>query len=116
MKKILFGLSISAALICGETKIPEGAVKVEPYTYRYTDAKGNKWIYRETPFGVVKKEDTPEQQVKDNSTPVKVTQTGDSVKFEKKTPFGIHTWTKKLSELTADDKALLEKSQAAEKR
>ena len=34
--------------------IPAGAVQTAPYWYRFTDRSGKVWIYRETPFGVVR--------------------------------------------------------------
>jgi hypothetical protein len=37
--------------------VPAGAERVDAYTYRYTDAKGTTWIYRQTPFGYSKYED-----------------------------------------------------------
>ena len=42
------------------TEIPASAVQIEPGAYRYTDAKGKKWILFQTPFGIAKKEDTGE--------------------------------------------------------
>ena len=73
-------------------KIPEGAKQIEPYLYSYTDPQGKKWVYRETPFGVVKWEDKPSAApVIDNSSPVVITDLGDSVRFQWKTPFGDQT-------------------------
>ena len=40
------------------------------------------------------------------SQPIAVTDLGDSFRFEKKTPFGASTWTRKKSELTDEEKAL----------
>src|SRR5438445_10964194 len=42
-----------------EITLPAEAVEIAPYTYRYTDNQGKKWIYRKTPFGVVRSEDRP---------------------------------------------------------
>ncbi len=38
--------------------IPADAVKDADGDYHYTDAQGKKWIYRKTPFGVSRMEDT----------------------------------------------------------
>jgi hypothetical protein len=38
-------------------EIPAGAVETDPGTFTYTDPQGKKWIYRKTPFGVVRMED-----------------------------------------------------------
>jgi len=76
--------------------IPAGATEVEPFLYRYQDTDGKKWLYRQTPFGIVKMEDKPAAAViEDHSNPVTVTDQGESVKFEKNTPFGRQSWTRK---------------------
>jgi len=90
--------------------IPAGATLVEPFTYRYTDSDGKVWMYRQTPFGISKWEEasTPAQPpVAAKSEPVKVTDLGDSFRFEKKTPFGGGSWVRKKTELTDEEKALV---------
>ena len=47
----------SAPAKATEITIPAGAVEIEPYMYRYTDAAGKNWIYRKTPFGVMRLEE-----------------------------------------------------------
>lgn len=90
-------------------KIPAGAREVEPYTYAYTDAAGHQWMYRQTPFGVTKWQpsDVPPPRATPQSNPVTVTDLGDSFRFERRTPFAQNVWTKKKSELSADEKELL---------
>lgn len=88
--------------------IPAGAVLVEPFVYRYTDSNGKIWMYRQTPFGISKWEEsaTPAPQAPPaKSEPVVVTDLGDSFRFEKKTPFGAGTWVRKKTELTDEEKA-----------
>lgn len=94
--------------------IPAGAKEVEPNIYRYTDSNGKTWNYRRTPFGITKWDDAalpsqpaPESAAQDKTNPVTVTDLGDSYRFEKKTPFGGATWTRKKTELTDDDKDIL---------
>jgi hypothetical protein len=99
--------------------IPDGAKLVEPNLYRYTDSDGKTWNYRQTPFGISKWEETsapaaqpaPESS-HDKSAPVVVTDLGDRYRFEKKTPFGQSSWTRKKSELTDEEKALTRDQQA----
>jgi hypothetical protein len=103
------------------TSIPAGAKLVEPNLYRYTDAGGKTWLYRQTPFGISRSEDTggsgaepapqsaPQSNLKGEA--VAVTDLGDSYRFEKKTPFGQTTWTRKKSELSDEEKALAGGSQ-----
>jgi hypothetical protein len=97
-----------------ELKIPAGATMVDPNTYNYTDAKGKKWIYRKTPFGVARLEDKP-APADAVSTPrgagITATLDGDNVRFERPGPFGIYRWQKKKSDLDDDERAALERAQ-----
>jgi hypothetical protein len=91
-------------------KIPDGAKELEPYLYSYTDPQGKKWLYRQTPFGVVKWEDKPAAPaIIDNTNPVVITDLGDSVRFQWKTPFGDQKWVRKKSELTEEEKAMIKR-------
>lgn len=103
--------------VAATLSIPSGATEVEPYLYRYQDKDGKKWLYRQTPFGIVKTEDKPAAPVvEDNSNPVAVTDQGDSVKFTKKTPFGVQTWTRKKTDLSDEEKALIQDRPTGEKQ
>ncbi len=90
-------------------KIPADAKEVQPYTYSYTDASGNKWMYRQTPFGVTKWRDSdiPKPTMPEQPNPVSATDLGDSVRFERKTPFGQFVWTRKKTEMSSDEKGLI---------
>lgn len=94
-------------------RIPDGAKQVEPYLFSYTDPQGKKWLYRQTPFGVVKWEDKPASNapVVDNTPAPVITDLGDSVRFQYKTPFGEQKLVRKKSELTDDEKALIQRDQ-----
>jgi hypothetical protein len=97
------------------TEIPAGAVQFEPGSYHYTDAKGKKWILRPTPFGIAKIEDTgvPAKKYEDHSLDnAKVTEDGDSVKFERPGPFGMYKWEKKKADLDPGEKAAWEREKA----
>ena len=86
--------------------IPKGAKEIEPYTYRYIDKAGKKWIYRQTPFGVTRFEDKPSEKiVQDAAEETKVTEEGDSLRFERKTPFGTTHWVRKKTELSDVEQA-----------
>lgn len=129
--KTLLLLAVPLALVCGAEKktaakpavtqpaakqaatlLPKEAVLVAPYTYKYTDSAGNKWLYRQTPFGLVKMEDKPAPAVIENvdANPTVATDLGESVKFERKTPFGMQNWTKKKTDLTDEEKAVVARS------
>jgi hypothetical protein len=112
--------------------IPASAVKVDDTNYRYTDAAGKTWMYKKTPFGIAKIEegaaappaaapvpgkpadaspfgklttDTPE--VRTN-----VKDSGDSLQFERATPFGTQKWTRKKAELNDEERAMWERQKA----
>jgi hypothetical protein len=99
-----------------EVTIPAGAVEVEPYTYRYTDAQGKKWIYRKTPFGIsraeVKAVEDPkaEDAKKDERARLIDTTTavedGDTIRFERPGPFGVGKWQRKKTELNEVEHAV----------
>ncbi len=177
--KIAIMILSGAALVCGQQKadparssgqatvIPAGAERVDAYTYRYTDAKGKTWMYRQTPFGISKYEDPDSgkaasadsqsgvklpsgaQKIDDSSyryrdaqgktwiytrtpfgfsrseegaakpvevvaetNPVKVRDLGDSYEFVKSSPFGQSRWTRKKSELTPDEREMVNHGQA----
>ncbi len=96
--------------------VPKGANRVESNLYRYTDAQGRTWLYRQTPFGVSKWEDKPTQQASVAEKPATVVRDlGDTVEFQRQTPFGISKWTSKKSELTEEEKDLLAASRGTDK-
>jgi hypothetical protein len=99
-----------------EVTIPAGAVEVEPYTYRYTDAQGKKWIYRKTPFGISRAEDKAADELKaedakkeesarliDATTAV---EDGDTIRFERSGPFGVAKWQRKKTQLNEVEHAV----------
>ena len=99
--------------------IPADAVQDADGDYRYTDGGGKKWIYRKTPFGVERLEDTPERAAAKTAAAsgagIKATEVGDMVRFERVGPFGLWKWEKKKSELDETEKAALQNSQANNK-
>ena len=95
--------------------LPADAVRIEPGSYRHKDKDGKVWIYRETPFGVVryeeeaKKKEVPARGSK-SGTVIQAFDEGDSVRFERPGPFGPYKWTRKKPELTAEEKQAWEKA------
>lgn len=92
-------------------EIPKEAKKVEPFTWRYTDPQGKTWIYRETPFGVVR---FPEEQAVtakpvDDLDSWTAVEEGDSVRFERPGPFGKYRWTRKKAELSETERQVWER-------
>jgi len=98
-----------------EITVPAGAVEVEPYTYRYTDPDGKKWLYRKTPFGVMRMEDKPvsaedakkAQDEKDRLIQsTSAVEDGDSVRFTRQTPFGRSEWRRTKTQLNEVEQAV----------
>jgi hypothetical protein len=86
--------------------IPKDAVQLEPGIYRHTDAKGKKWIYRVTPFAVVKLEDKPKDEaaIPGPQGPkleeqITAAADGEYVRFSRPGPFGVYKWRRKKTEL-----------------
>ena len=127
-------LLLIAALMAGAELppgVPKGSVEIAPGSYQYTDKDKKVWLYRKTPFGLQRsladeKEGTqpsPAESPAHAKTPfgpaggagptVRAIEDGDSIRFERPTPFGASKWTTKKSELTADERKIWEAQQAA---
>lgn len=92
-----------------ELQLPKDAKQIGPFSWSATDVNGKKWIYRKTPFGLVRSEDKPEAQPEaESKMPVTFTDQGDSIRFDRKSPFGTTTWTKKKTDLNDEEKKIVE--------
>lgn len=93
--------------------IPKDAVANPDGTYSYTDKEGKKWIYLKTPFGTMKRPvDGAATRTASDPVPTKAIDKGDTVRFERKSPFGTVTWEKKKSELSDDERHILDSQTA----
>jgi hypothetical protein len=93
--------------------IPRDAVPNSDRTsYAWTDQQGKKWNYVNTPFGVTRfpASDAPAGAL-DFST-WKSIDKGDTVRFERPTPFGPFIREKKKSDLTDDERRFLDEQNA----
>jgi hypothetical protein len=102
-----------------QLKVPEGAEQIEPYTFRHRDAQGKVWIYRETPFGIVRYEESKQAPVapvaSDND--MMAFDSGDSIRFELKGLLGKSTWTRKKTEqLTEAEKKAWERAKGGKEQ
>jgi hypothetical protein len=120
MIKTIALIFIAAALLAAQDQrheavvqsIPNGATQAGSNLYRFTDTNGKTWLYSRTPFGLSKREDKPAKQSANYGPQlVTVTDLGDSVRFERKVPFGITTWVSKKNELTDGEQAMLLREQ-----
>ncbi len=99
--------STQPAAAPAEVTVPKDAVLQSDGNFHYTDAQGKKWLYRKTPFGVSKVEDKPVTAVKpEQDTLTVATDAGDSVHFEKPSPFGTVKWDKKKTELDPNEQSI----------
>jgi hypothetical protein len=87
--------------------VPKDAHMVSPGLYRWTDAQGKSWMYRTTPFGVSRwadEEDDSKLRVIAEQT--RATEQGDSVRFERPTPFGKQIWVRKKADMDDTERAI----------
>jgi hypothetical protein len=92
------------------SSIPKDAVKNADGTWSYTDKQGRQWVYVNTPFGIMKTDVTGAES-RPASPPgagTKVIDKGDSVRFEQAGPFGQIAWEKKKSDLTDQERQMVE--------
>lgn len=98
--------------------VPANAKMVDEDTWRVIDEKGKPWIYKRSPFGLMKSPELTEQEqrardgVGDPLDGMSVKEDGDKLKFSRPGPFGMYTWTKKKTELDDREKAVWERTKA----
>src|SRR5207302_1259855 len=89
--------------------IPPDATPNPNGTYSYTDKSGKKWIFSKTPFGISKAEDMTGSAPMFAAAPagqfITATDNGETVKFERQSPFGSTKWEKKKTELNDEERA-----------
>lgn len=95
----------------GNPQLPKGAVEVEPGLFKHTAGNGEVWMYRRTPFGYSRYQ--PQKDLidadKEESQYLVATDNGDTVLFERKTPFGVNKWTRKKTELSGAERLALDR-------
>jgi hypothetical protein len=93
-------------------EVPASAVEFERGAFRYTDARGAKWIYYKTPFGVTRVADVPAPpKPVETFEDVKAVEDGDTIRFERPGPFGIYHWQRAKSELTEMERVVWSRQQ-----
>lgn len=95
---------------------PKDAKKIDDTHWRWVDPKtGKAWVYY---FGGVSWIRKPEEQVQLNkpaSRALSAVDRGETVEFTRNMPMGPTRWTKKKSELNADEQAALDAAQQEKK-
>jgi hypothetical protein len=103
--------TVAPAIPIHNLQIPKDAVKNSDGTYDWTDKGGQKWKFAYTPFGLVKNPiDAPATHPAPPDTTTRVIDKGDTVRFERPSPFGVSGYDKKKSELNDDERRLYEAS------
>ena len=97
--------------------IPKDAVpNSDGVSYTWTDKDGKKWIFVKTPFGIMKSaaaDPAPaSEQTVANDGLTKAIDKGDTVRFERQGPFGTISWEKKKTDLTDDERHIVEAQNA----
>lgn len=126
MLRMMLMTAIVAACAAAQASVPKDATEIEPGVYKHTDSAGKTYKYKKTPFGVVKSADEVSKTPATNATPfgevkspapapvqaIKVSERGDSLDFERPSPFGSYKWTRKKAELTEAEREAWDRSRA----
>ena len=89
--------------------IPKDAVpNSDGLGYAWTDKDGKKWVYAKTPFGVTRSPASDTAASGPDLSTTKAIDKGDTVRFERSSPFGPMIWEKKKSDLTDDERHLVD--------
>jgi hypothetical protein len=135
MLRIFLICALTIGTAAAEAAIPKGATEVEPGVFKHKDASGKSYVYRKTPFGVIKSLEgaTPSEKQGDKrveaaasvppksdnataqATPfgdlkkqthaeIRVVEKGDTLEFERTSPFGGIRWKNKKDQLTPEER------------
>jgi len=114
-------------------KIPDDAKEIRPGLWKAVDKSGQVWVYWNSPFGVVRAPEKPGDEIKpdmpkstaavstderklngpvtvDNIT---VEEDGETIRFERRLPFGPQRWSRKKTELNEEERRIWKQAQAA---
>lgn len=138
MFRLIVMTVIAVGCASAQVTVPKDATEIEPGVYKHTDSAGKTYRYKKTPFGVVKspeREDKAEKAVNraestkadtsgdtTTATPfgdvkapppaqvIKVSDKGDSLEFERPSPFGSYRWKRKKDDLNATEREAWDRS------
>jgi|GEM_PF-1490607 len=93
--------------------VPADAVQTGPGAWEWTAPDGKVWNYRQTPFGLRRTpgqtQAAPDAETAKPSPVFTAREEGDMVRFERLTPFGKRTWTRKKDEMDETERLVWER-------
>ena len=104
MRAFLVVAALAIGLIAGdppkvtlkENVIPAEARKIAADLWLWTDARGERWLFQQTRYGMARME----------LQPIVVSEHGDTVSFSQLTPFGVMRSEKKKGDLNETERRL----------
>jgi len=95
-------------------ELPKDAEETAPFTWRWTDKEGKRWIYRQTPFGLVRYQERETESAAEPGSggrpALEAYEEGEQVRFERLTPFGKQRWYRNKSELEGEEREAWQRS------
>ena len=109
---VLLGWVLGAAALAADTAESQAAESESKSSEAAEAADGKAEETVRTPFGYVKKRkvEKPAEPPKPSKPLVDVRVVGDKVTFQRKTPFGMQSWTRSRNELSDDERKLAEQA------
>lgn len=96
--------------------VPAGAEKVGEGVWRAKDGQGRTWIYKKTPFGLIRMEEQAAQAAPEQAAAVRVVEMrGEEAVFERQTPFGRRTWSKRPGDMDEEERRAMEEWKKAKR-
>jgi len=100
--------------------VPSDAVETAPGTWKH-EAAGKTWIYRQTPFGIVRFEEKQaakfektEETKAAEAAPIRAFDDGEFVRFERRGPFGVYKWRRNKADLNEAERQALDRAKTGQ--
>ncbi len=98
------------AAMATKLAVPQGAVAQKDGTWRFTDSNGQRWIYRDSPFGITRVPDTgKEEPVQEQTAGMKASEVDGQIHFERPGPFGPVRWVRTKDQMNEAERKVWER-------